>query len=50
MASGKDLSKKIQTDDKGIYVSFWNHENWYLKTAGEIEITEQTQTMGGIGI
>jgi hypothetical protein len=42
--------REIQTDDKAIYVSFWNHENWFLKTAEEIGLTEQIQTMGGIGI
>ena len=41
---------EIQTDDGSIYVSFWNHENWYIKTAEELGIIEQTQTMGGITI
>jgi len=39
---------EIQTDDRAIYVSFWNHENWSLKTAEELGIAEQIQTMGGI--
>jgi len=42
--------RETQTNDKAIYVSFWNHENWSLKTADEIGLKEQTQTMGGIGI
>ena len=42
--------REIQTDDKAIYVSFWNHENWSLKNAEELGLTEQIQTMGGIGI
>ena len=41
---------EIQTDDRSIYVSFWNHENWSIKTAEELGIVEQTQTMGGITI
>ena len=41
---------EIQTDDGSIYVSFWNHENWSIKTAEELGIVEQTQTMGGIKI
>ena len=42
--------REIQTNDKAIYVSFWDHESWSLKTAEELGLTEQTQTMGGIGI
>ena len=42
--------REIQTDDKSIYVSFWNHEDWSLKTAEELGLNGQTQTMGGIGI
>ncbi len=41
---------EIQTDERAIYVSFWNHENWSIKTAEELGIVEQTQTMGGITI
>lgn len=42
--------REIQADDKGIYVSFWNSSDWFLKTAEEMGLTEQSQTMGGISI
>lgn len=41
---------EIQTDEGALYISFWNHENWSIKTAEELGIVEQTQTMGGITI
>jgi hypothetical protein len=41
---------EIQTDERAIYVSFWNHENWSIKTAEELGIVEQIQMMGGITI
>jgi hypothetical protein len=42
--------REIRVDDKGIYVSFWNSRDWFLKTAEEMGMTEQTQSMGGISI
>jgi hypothetical protein len=42
--------REIQVNNKGIYVSFWNSSDWFLKTAEEMGLTEQSQTMGGISI
>ncbi len=39
--------REISTDIGDIYVSFWNSDDWFIKTAEEIGI-EQKQTMGGM--
>jgi hypothetical protein len=40
----------IFANDRYIYVSFWNSKDWSLKTAEELGISEQAQTMGGMSI
>lgn len=42
--------REIQTDDKSIYVSFWNCSDWSLKTAEALGLIEQAQSMGGMSI
>lgn len=39
--------REISTDMGDIYVSFWNSDNWFIKTAEEIGI-EENQKMGGM--
>lgn len=39
--------REISTDMGDIYVSFWNSDNWFIKTAEEMGI-EEHQNMGGI--
>ena len=39
--------REISTDMGDIYVSFWNSDNWFIKTAEEMEIN-QNQTIGGM--
>lgn len=41
---------EIQTEDRAIYVSFWNHENWSIKTAEELGLSDHTFVMKGLGI
>jgi hypothetical protein len=40
---------EIQTEDRAIYVSFWNHENWSIKTAEELGLSDHTFVMKGLG-
>ncbi|MEG0176617.1 MAG: antirestriction protein ArdA [Anaerorhabdus sp.] len=39
--------REISTDMGDIYVSFWNSDNWFIKTAEEMGI-EENQKMGGM--
>ena len=39
--------REINTDMGDIYVSFWNSDNWFIKTAEEMGI-EENQKMGGM--
>ena len=39
--------REIHTDQRDINVSFWNSDNWFLKTAEEMGI-EAKQSMGGM--
>lgn len=39
--------REINTEMGDIYVSFWNSDNWFIKTAEEIGI-EENQKMGGM--
>lgn len=39
--------REISTDMGDIYVSFWNSDNWFIKTAREMGI-EENQKMGGM--
>lgn len=41
---------EIQTDDRAIYVSFWNSEDWSLKTAEELGLSVQAFGMKGLGL
>jgi hypothetical protein len=37
--------REIQTNDKAIYVSFWNSDNWSLKTADDLGMKEQAHVI-----
>ncbi|WFA09219.1 antirestriction protein ArdA [Tissierella sp. Yu-01] len=39
--------REISTEMGDIYISFWNSDNWFIKTAEEIGI-EENQKMGGM--
>jgi len=39
--------REISTDMGDIYISFWNSDNWFIKTAEEMGI-EENQKMGGM--
>lgn len=39
--------REINTDIGDIYVSFWNYEDWFIKTAEEMGINQE-QIMGGM--
>lgn len=39
--------REISTEMGDIYVSFWNSDNWFIKTAEEMGI-EENQKMGGM--
>lgn len=40
--------REIKTENRSIYVSFWNPADWSIMTADELGITNQEQTMGGM--
>lgn len=42
--------REIQVDGRGIYISFWNSNDWSLKNAEELGVSEQVQAMGGMSI
>lgn len=42
--------REIKTGDKVIFVSFWNSEDWSLKTAEELDLSAQTFVMKGLGL
>ena len=39
--------REISTDMGDVYVSFWNSDNWFIKTAEEMGI-EENQKIGGM--
>jgi hypothetical protein len=39
--------REISTEMGDIYISFWNSDNWFIKTAEEMGI-EDNQKMGGM--
>ena len=39
--------REISTEMGDIYVTFWNSDNWFIKTAEEMGI-EENQKMGGM--
>ncbi len=39
--------REISTEMGDIYISFWNSDNWFIKTAEEMGI-EENQKMGGM--
>ncbi len=39
--------REINTEIGDIYISFWNSDNWFIKTAEEMGI-EENQKMGGM--
>lgn len=42
--------REIKTGDKDIFVSFWNSEDWSLKTAEDLGMIDQTLTIKGLGL
>ena len=42
--------REITIDSKEVYISLWGAEDWSLKTAEELELSEQNYGMGGMSL